>query len=121
MLKNSSLSRVRIAEITFQREVFAEAVQLEPLHALGSPMQTFTCKEGNRAFTKNLGRVVEEHLVHLAGSQGRAVHQRSTFDQQAGDLQFSQTLDNRGEVGASISGRRYLSHANSLRFQRLSR
>src|SRR5271157_524713 len=116
---NSSLPRVRVAEITFQGEVFAEAVQLEALHALCPPVQRFPGDEGNRPLAKNLWCVVEKHFDNLARRQRRPVHQRSAFDQQAGDLQFSQATDNRREIGRSLHVcRKYLLHANPLRFQR---
>src|SRR5208282_905931 len=56
---------IRIAEVTFQREIFAEAMQLETLHARRPAVESFVSYKWNCALAKNLRRVVEEHLVHL--------------------------------------------------------
>src|ERR1700686_1757192 len=107
----SRLYRVRVVEIAFQRKVFAETMQLGPLHALCLPVQSFTGNKGNCALAKKLRGVVEKHFVHFARCQGRSVHERSNFDQQAGDFEFAQALDDGGEVGASVRiCRGYLLH-----------
>src|SRR5580692_494705 len=112
--KNSRLFRVRIAQIPLYCKVFSEAVQLEALHALRSPMQTFTSYKGNRALAKNLGSIVEEDFIYFARRQSRSVHEGSSFDKQAGNLLFSQALDDRRKVGTSVGSRRDLLEANAF-------
>src|SRR5271163_1435909 len=59
-------SGIWIAQITFHREVFSEAVQCGALHALGLPVQTRSCNEGYCPLAENRRSIVEKHLIDLA-------------------------------------------------------
>src|SRR4029077_10308427 len=98
---------IRVAQVTFHSEIFTKAMQNDVLYlsSLAEPAKAFTTGEGNRARPgKNLGRKIQKNFVYHARGQRGPVYQRSTFNQQACNLQFTQTRGNSSQIGASVIG-----------------
>src|SRR6266550_8176448 len=87
---------VRIAYISLNREILSEPVQTDGLYVgrVMHPRKAGRSREWHRTGSgEDLRRVVQENFVNDTGVQGGPVDHRTAFDQQAGDLQFSQKMD----------------------------
>src|SRR5438270_11813720 len=86
-----ALFGIRITQVAFYCEVFAEAMQVEvaDLGGLIHPGKTRACGEGyGTSSGKNFGSVVEENFVDGVGGEGGQVHGGDSFDIQAGEIHF---------------------------------
>src|SRR5712691_8119973 len=114
---------VRIAQISFHREVLPETMKLKGLYIGGvtHAPESGPGGKGNRAVAgKNLGRVVQKNLIHYARSEGSPIHHRAAFDERTGNFLFTQTARDTWHIGTSIGQhRRNLLHANTERLERL--
>src|SRR5436305_9421789 len=93
-----ALFGIRITQVAFYCEVFAEAMQVQvaDLGGLAHPGKARACGEGNGSGSgKNSGSVVEKNFVNSVGCESGPVHGGTAFDHDAGDLQFCQAAENR--------------------------
>src|SRR5438445_13417131 len=77
-----ALFGIRITQVAFYCEVFAEAmqVQMADLGGLAHPGKASACGEGNGSSSgKNLGGVVEENFVDGVGGERGPVHCGATL------------------------------------------
>src|ERR1700686_148817 len=99
--------RVGVAQVSLDREIFTKAMQYEIVHlgCLTEAPESFATGERNRAATgQNLGCVIEKNFVHHARGQRSPFAHRSAFNEQAGDLQFTQGSRDLGEVRTAVIG-----------------
>src|ERR1700693_1396131 len=112
---------IRIPQISFGREIFSEAVQLDGLYPRGVTHALETHSGGKRHGTgsgKNLGRIVKENFIDDARGQRGSVDHGSAFDQKAGDFYGPEEARDFFHVGTAIPcADRNLLYANSLILQ----
>src|SRR5216684_1325278 len=114
---------VRIAQISFHREVLPETMKLKGLYIGGvtHAPESGPGGKGNRAIAgKNLGSVVKKNLIHHTRGEGSPINHRSAFDERAGNFLFTQAARHTWHIGTSIGQhRRNLLHANTKRLKRV--
>ena len=96
---------VRIAQIAFDGEVFAEAVQMNVFHLRGLAHVAEAGASGERdrpSAGENFGRVIKEDFVDDVGGERCPVDGSAAFDHHAGDLEFSEAAQNGRQVWATV-------------------
>src|SRR5258708_15671589 len=97
---------IRVAQVSFDRKVFAEAVQLDCLHVRSVTHAVETDPGGERYRThagEDFGRVVKKYLVDNTRGQCGPIDHGPAFDQQTGDLHGSEPVCNSSHIGTAVS------------------
>src|SRR5207249_2392376 len=108
---------IRIPQVTFHREIFAEAVKFDCLNIRGIAYSTKAGAGGewNRTGAgEEFGRIIKENFGHDVGRQGGPVNLGATFNEQAGDFHLSEAAGNRTHLGTAVGSRGWnLFHPNA--------
>src|SRR5215467_139180 len=94
-----------IPQVSFDGEIFSEAVQVEALYlrCLVHLTKSGTSGEWHGACApQNLGGVEQKHLIDHACSQSCPIDGSSPFDQHAEDFKLSEATENCSKVGTAI-------------------